>query len=74
MNLPELITEVELNELLGEEIPPRTYERWRRTGLGPPYLRLGNRIRYRVDDVLVWLARQRRGGPDESHTVGTGSG
>ena len=30
---------------------PRTLERWRWEGKGPRYLKLGNRIGYRIEDV-----------------------
>lgn len=37
-------------------IPPRTAQRWRSTGDGPPWIRLGRRrILYRVSDVEEWL-------------------
>jgi hypothetical protein len=37
-------------------IPPRTAQRWRVNGEGPPYVRLGpRRIAYRVADVERWL-------------------
>jgi hypothetical protein len=40
-------------------IPPRTAQRWRVTGDGPPFVRLGKRrIVYRVDDVEKWLAQR----------------
>lgn len=33
-----------------------TLKTWRRRGIGPPYVRFGNRVRYRVRDVEAWLA------------------
>lgn len=30
---------------------PRTLERWRWLKLGPAYLKIGNRVVYRVDDI-----------------------
>ncbi|WP_170979440.1 AlpA family transcriptional regulator [Roseomonas sp. HF4] len=36
--------------------PKRTAQRWRSTGEGPPYVRLGpRRIAYRPEDVARWL-------------------
>lgn len=32
----------------------RTLERWRWTGEGPPYLKLGGRVVYRLDDVAAF--------------------
>ena len=38
-------------------IPPRTAQRWRATGEGPPFVRRGRRrVLYRVADVEAWLA------------------
>jgi len=38
-------------------IPMRTAERWRRTGDGPPYCRLGpRRVAYRLADCEAWAA------------------
>ena len=40
-------------------ISPRTAQRWRATGQGPAYVRLGRRrIAYRVADVERWLAER----------------
>jgi hypothetical protein len=37
-------------------IPPRTAQRWRSSGDGPRWIRLGRRrILYRVSDVEEWL-------------------
>jgi len=38
----------------------RTLKRWRRTGTGPPFVRLGRTVRYRRSDVDAWLKQQRR--------------
>jgi hypothetical protein len=35
---------------------PRTLERWRWEGRGPHYLKLGNRIAYRIEDVEAFEA------------------
>ena len=39
-------------------IPPRTAQRWRSTGQGPSYVRLGRRVIYRTADVERWLAER----------------
>ena len=40
-------------------IPPRTAQRWRATGAGPPFVRLGpRRVVYRVTDIEHWLAER----------------
>lgn len=41
---------------------PRTLQRWRAEGYGPPFIRIGGTIHYRVADILEFEARQRRGG------------
>lgn len=33
------------------KISPRTLERWRWLKLGPAYLKIGNRVVYRIDDI-----------------------
>jgi hypothetical protein len=40
-------------------IPPRTAQRWRGSGKGPPWIRLGRRrVIYRRADVERWLAER----------------
>lgn len=34
---------------------PRTLERWRMNGAGPPYIKLGAQVRYRESDAELWL-------------------
>ena len=38
---------------------PRTFIRWRGLGLGPPYIRVGGKVRYLRSDLDDWLARNR---------------
>jgi hypothetical protein len=35
-------------------LSPRTLERWRWLGSGPPFLRLNGRVAYRLEDVLAF--------------------
>lgn len=35
-------------------LSPKTLERWRWLGVGPPYLKLGGRVAYRIEDVMAW--------------------
>ncbi len=37
---------------------PRTLERWRWTGKGPRFLKIGKRVVYRVDDVEAFETRR----------------
>lgn len=39
----------------------RTLERWRRENDGPPFLRLGGKIRYRIEDVEQYEADRLHG-------------
>jgi len=51
----EYVTEQGLHERY--LIPPRTAQRWRSTGDGPRWIRLGRRrVLYRVSDVEEWLS------------------
>ena len=46
-------------------ISARTLERWRWTGEGPAFLKIGGRVVYRLEDVLASeQARQRRSTAD----------
>ncbi len=47
----------ELASLLG--IPLATIYRWRSRGDGPPGIRVGRHVRYRLEDVDRWLDEQR---------------
>lgn len=40
-------------------ISPRTLERWRWEGKGPHYLKIGNRIAYRLEDIEAYEAEHR---------------
>ena len=47
------LTEREFSERF--KIPSRTIQRWRSTGDGPPFVRLGpRRVAYRLSDVEQW--------------------
>jgi len=35
---------------------PRTLEKWRWQGEGPRFVKIGGRIRYRIEDVEAWEA------------------
>jgi excisionase family DNA binding protein len=49
-----LLSPEELSELLG--VPVGTLYRWRHHGIGPPALKVGRHLRYRVDGVAAYLA------------------
>lgn len=56
----ELLSPKEAAHLLG--VHTKTLETWRRTGKGPPALKIGGtlraRVRYRGEDVEAWAAKQ----------------
>lgn len=53
----ELLTPPQLAERL--QVSLYTIRRWRRTGVGPAYVRLnGNDVRYRIEDVDAFLKKQ----------------
>lgn len=52
-----LITDTEVAELL--QVAPGTPSGWRSRGVGPPYFKFGNLIRYRRSEVLGWLEEQK---------------
>ena len=43
-------------------ISPRTLERWRWQKIGPVYLKVGNHVVYRIEDVEAYEAGRRRTG------------
>lgn len=53
-------------------ISPRTLEKKRRTGDGPPFFKVGHAVRYGVDDLAAWLGQQRRRSTSED-SIGSAS-
>ena len=53
-------------------VSPRTLERWRCFGGGPPYLKVNGRILYRLEDIEAFEAAQLRmpAGRDKGNTAG----
>lgn len=51
--LSRLLTVQELADLL--QVPPKTVYTWRYKGVGPPAVPIGRYLRFRVEDVAVWL-------------------
>lgn len=52
----ELWSEFEAAAVIG--VSAQSLSRWRKAGIGPPYLRLGRKVRYRPGDVTVWIDSQ----------------
>lgn len=44
-------------------ISVRTLEKWRTRQIGPAYIKIGGRVRYRLDDILAYETAQLRGRP-----------
>lgn len=64
----------ELGRLLG--VPEKTIYNWNHKGTGPDRMKVGRGVRYRVGDVLDWLAESRAStgstrGTEGSDTAGT---
>ncbi|WP_424931924.1 helix-turn-helix transcriptional regulator [Amaricoccus macauensis] len=53
----------------------RTLERWRSEEKGPPYLKIGGRILYRIEDIEAFEARELRmtGAKPTGQTTGSRS-
>jgi hypothetical protein len=49
----ELVTEVEIADFL--KLSTRTLQSWRINNDGPPFVRVGRAIRYRLRDVVRWI-------------------
>ena len=49
MSSKTLYNQIELADRWG--ISPRTLERWRGTGEGPRYIKIGGRVRYTLEDI-----------------------
>lgn len=41
-------------------VPARTLDQWRYLGTGPPYYKLGRRVRYSLAELDTWLAERRK--------------
>ena len=51
-------------------LSPRTLEKYRVTGGGPPFIRLGSAVRYRIEDLDSWIAANRRRSTSDDLAVG----
>ena len=60
--LPDLMTEAETAELLRAR--PQTLTNWRHLGVGPPWVKMVGRVRYRREAVDQWLREQETASSD----------
>jgi predicted DNA-binding transcriptional regulator AlpA len=58
------LNETALADRLGLSV--RTIQRWRWQKKGPAYLKMGNRVAYREEDVGAWEEKNRRLGDDDA--------
>ena len=56
--LPHLMTEREISVKYG--IPVRTLQKWRLTGSGPCFVKLGRAVRYRIVDMDSFIESRLR--------------
>src|SRR5690625_8020984 len=56
VTLDELMTAADVADVLS--ISARTLANWRSLNMGPDYVKVGGRVRYRVSSVNIWVARQ----------------
>ena len=50
----QLMTQAEVSNRL--KVDPRTLGRWRSSGEGPRYVRLGRGVRYEADELEAWIS------------------
>ena len=66
MSPKRLVRTPELSRYL--RMSPRTLEKWRAAGQGPPFLKSGACVLYDLDEVDAWLDARRR--PSTASRVG----
>ncbi|MEM8595020.1 MAG: helix-turn-helix domain-containing protein [Pseudomonadota bacterium] len=59
-NLSQRLTERELARHW--RVSPRTLQRWRDAGTGPPWFKIGGRVLYAHDDILAFEQGRRTAG------------
>ena len=51
-----VMNDVEAAEAL--DMAPTTLRKWRTTGRGPAYIKLGKNVRYRLEDLTAYIQKQ----------------
>lgn len=54
----QMLTEHEAAKILCQSV--RTLQKWRVTGFGPEFFKIGRSVRYRRREVLDWIESRRR--------------
>ena len=54
---PQFLTPQQLSDRWEKRIGPRTLANWRCQGNGPPFVKIGGAIAYRLADVEAWEQR-----------------
>lgn len=67
MNPNVLMSEDRVSAMVGKST--KTLARWRREGDGPPWVRVGKTPQYVMQDVLVWMLRNRVDPHDQSKPI-----
>ena len=57
MDQKKFLTPHELSERWGHRISPRTLANWRSSQSGPPFVKVGGGILYRITDIDDWEKR-----------------
>lgn len=56
--LEELLDETQVAALICHSV--RTLQKWRVSGKGPQFFKLGRSVRYSPSDVMAWVMERRR--------------
>ena len=54
---PAYVPPLGASDLMG--VAPQTLARWRCEGGGPPFIRVGRKIMYAVEDITAWMNSRR---------------
>lgn len=55
----EFLNERQVADLICQSV--RTIQKWRVTGYGPAFYKLGRSVRYRLSEVIAWAEERRKG-------------
>lgn len=57
---PEFLTPAQLVERWKGQVSPATLATWRSRDNGPPFVKIGGRVLYRLADIAAWEAKNTR--------------